>query len=130
MNCPGCNADNEIGHLNRCWNCGEDISTPEKRRGTVKNMKSTTLPNYTNWLSNATPDQITKVDEIYLACEQHYQQGGDAVVECMGPEEVLKHLGSVEDARRYCNLGTENAQNARWGEDSDPELKIKTWEKN
>jgi hypothetical protein len=90
-------------------------------------MKSTTLPIYKKWLATATVDEIEKVDAIYAACEQHYEQGGHWVVETHEPADILK-LGSVEAARQLANLKTDLAKDARWGEDSDPELSAKKWE--
>lgn len=96
-------------------------------------MKSKILPIYKNWLAMATKEQIETVDAIYSECEKNYSAGGDQVVECLNPEEVLNWLKTVEGARKYCGLKVEQASNARWGEDSDPELstlkKFGSWKK-
>ena len=55
-------------------------------------IKSTTLPIYKKWVDGASELEIQKADEIYLACEQHYAQGGDTVVECYSPDEVITQL--------------------------------------
>jgi hypothetical protein len=81
-----------------------------------------TLSIYKEWLATATPEQIALVDSIYAECAKHYEDGGDTVIECMGPREVLLEFKSIADARKYCGLKVEQATNCRWGEDSDPEL--------
>jgi hypothetical protein len=73
-------------------------------------------------LSSATQEQIDLVDSIYAECEAHYNAGGDSVVECFEPQEVLNELKTLEGAREYCGLKIQQAANARWGEDSDPEV--------
>lgn len=83
-------------------------------------MKSTTLPLYRAWLATATPEQIEFVDSVYEICERNYEAGGDMVVECVSPEEVLKEFTSLDEVKETCLLHVEQEQNARWGEDSDP----------
>lgn len=85
-------------------------------------MKSQTLPIYKTWLKTATASQITFVDSVYTLCEENYDKGGDVVCECLGPKEILGQFTSNADVREYCGLQVEQALNARWGEDSDPEL--------
>jgi len=98
-------------------------------------MKSSTLPLYRSWLETASQLDVTRVDDIYYECEQHYDVGGDIVVECMEPSEILSHffvegrdwgqvLASVRD---FCNAHTDAAKDCRWGEDSDPELQKQHW---
>lgn len=89
-------------------------------------MKSKTLGIYKKWLATATPEQVAVVDTIYAACEEHYDQGGDVIVETYEPSDVLE-LQTVEAARDVANLHNERARDARWGEDSDPELKRAFW---
>lgn len=88
---------------------------------------------YKEWLATATPEQIAFVDSIYKECEEHYEDGGDTVVECMTPQEIMSQFKSIKDARDYCGLKVEQALNARWGEDTDPELeqmkRFEEWEK-
>lgn len=95
----------------------------------MNNVKSETLRSYdrSDWGASATPEQVSLVDEIYIACEQHYSQGGDVVVECFTPTEILEKFKSVEEVREFCNLSQEQRLNARWGEDSDIELKQEKW---
>lgn len=96
-------------------------------------MKSGVLTLYKQWLATATPEQIEFVDSVYAMCEQHYEAGGDTVVECMDPKEILAEFKTLNDARSYCGLKVEQALNARWGEDTDPEIKrmkdFEEWEK-
>ena len=90
-------------------------------------MKSSTLPIYKSWLETANKHDIAIVDDIYYECEQHYNVGGDIVVETMSPDEVLLEFtpdtetwGDVlKKVRGFCNCHTEQANNCRWGEDSD-----------
>ena len=86
-------------------------------------MKSRTLQNsYKKWTNSAPIEQVELVDAIFKECEDHYDAGGDTVVECMSPEEILLEFRSVEEAKEYCGIQVEAALNARWGEDGDPEL--------
>lgn len=86
-------------------------------------MKSESIFAYKRWITAATDEQLDLVDRIYQDCEKRYDQGGDAVVECMTPDDILKAFGSVEEARTYCQLKAEQATNCRWGDADDPELK-------
>jgi hypothetical protein len=86
-------------------------------------MKSNTLPIYKEWLSQASPEQIDFVDSVFAECEKHYNAGGDNVVETFEPDEIVQQFKSLDDVREYCGLKVEQESNARWGEDSDPELK-------
>jgi hypothetical protein len=85
-------------------------------------MKSNTIILYKEWLNSASQDQIDLVDAIYHDCEQHYDAGGDTIVECFEPKDILEQFKSTNDAKKYCGLKVEQASNARWGEDSDPEI--------
>jgi hypothetical protein len=89
----------------------------------MKRLKSGTLPIYTDWLATATPEQIAFVDSVFAMCEEHYEAGGDTVVECYEPAEVLEHFATLDDAKRLCGRMVEKALDCRWGEDSDPEVK-------
>lgn len=87
-------------------------------------VKSNTLRNsYSTWLALATLAQREFVDAVYAMCEQHYGGGGDTVVECYSPNEILDEFTSLDDVKEYCGLKVEQALNYRWGEDNDPELK-------
>lgn len=94
-------------------------------------MKSTTLKAYDQWLDSADPEDAALVDAVYYACEQHYDAGGDTVVECFDPDDILAEFETVDDAREYCGIKVEQALNSRWGSDDDPELdthrKFKEW---
>lgn len=86
-----------------------------------------TLSLYDDWLKTATPEQIALVDSIYAACEAHYEQGGNLIVEALEPAEVLQQFKSIEEVKTYCNLQIDYAKDHRWGEDSDPELRLEYW---
>ena len=92
-------------------------------------MTSNTLPVYKKWLKTATPEQIVIVDRVYTLCEEHYGAGGDTIVECYSPTEILDlytQYDTVDELvagiRDLCGIHIEQALNARWGEDSDPEV--------
>jgi hypothetical protein len=74
------------------------------------------------WLAQAAVPQIAFVDAVYAMCEEHYGAGGDTIVECYTPEEILEEFETLDDVRRFCGLKVEQALNARWGEDDDPEV--------
>jgi hypothetical protein len=96
-------------------------------------MKSKTLPLYKKWLKTAPADQVEFVDSVYAMCEEHYEAGGDGIVECWEPGEIVDAFKTLDDVRSMCGLTVEQALNARWGEDDDPELKtsenFKDWKK-
>lgn len=85
-------------------------------------MKSKTLPVYKSWLKTANPETIEFVDSVYAICEEHYDCGGDVIVECYEPEQVADEFKHIGEVRNFCGLIVENATNKRWGEDSDPEV--------
>ena len=88
-------------------------------------LQSQTINIYEKWLQTASQEDIEFVDAIYRECEEHYDDGGDTVVECMSPAEVLEAFRDDEHAmsvREYCGLMVEQATNTRCGEDSDPGL--------
>ena len=85
-------------------------------------MQSRILSIYKRWLATATPEQVQFVDSVYALCEKHYSAGGDTVVECLSPQEVLDEFTDLDSVRSYCGLMVEQATNTRWGEDTDQEL--------
>lgn len=85
-------------------------------------MKSRTLPLYQTWLALAAVPQIAFVDAVYALCEEHYDAGGDTIVECFTPVEILAEFDHIDQVKPYCGLKVEQALNARWGEDDDPEV--------
>ena len=85
-------------------------------------MKSGTIKLYSVWLEGASPEAVEFVDAVYALCEKHYSAGGDTVVECMGPNEVLETFKSLRDVRSFCGLRVSREADCRWGEDSDPEV--------
>lgn len=86
-------------------------------------MKSSTLRStYKKWQAEATAEQIEFVDSVYALAEEHYEAGGDTIVEAMEPQEILAEFKSLNDAKSYVGLRIEQELNARWGEDTDPQL--------
>ncbi len=85
-------------------------------------MKSQVIKAYKNFLETATPEQIAFVDSVYAVCEEHYENGGDTVVETFCPSEILTEFKTIKDVQEYCGLRVEAATNCRWGEDNDPEV--------
>jgi hypothetical protein len=83
---------------------------------------SSLLNLYPAWLKIAKPEEVAFVESVYELCTKHYDAGGDTVVECFTPAEVVKEFSSLEDVRSYCGLKVEQALNCRRGTDSDPEL--------
>ena len=78
---------------------------------------------YKDWQATATPADLEFVDQVYEMCDRNYGAGGDLIIECYGPKDVLDEFKTLDDVRRVCGLHVEQALNARWGEDSDPELR-------
>ncbi len=87
-------------------------------------MKSTTIELYrkSGKLDGLTEAQITFVDEVYAHCEQHYDAGGDVVVECYEPAEIIQTFQSLADVAQVVRVRISRELDARWGDDSDPEL--------
>lgn len=79
-------------------------------------------PDTTKWMETATPEQIDFVDQVYAICEENYESGGDNVVECYGPRDILFTFDDIQDVQKYCGLMVEQELNCRWGENDDPEL--------
>jgi len=72
--------------------------------------------------SNPTNEQIAFVDSVYDMCERNYERGGDSIVECWGADEIAKEFKTLKQVKEYCGAMVERALDARWGEDSDPQL--------
>lgn len=88
-------------------------------------LKSNTLRNlYEKWQKVATAEQIKFVDAVFELCERNYDNGGDTIVECWEPSEILAEFSTLNDVKQFVGLQVENATNKRWGEDSDFELKV------
>lgn len=93
---------------------------------TVKSGNMTHL--YKAWQASASAEQITFVDAVFYLCERNYEAGGDVVVECYGPTDILAKFKTLDDAKEFCELHLEAAANARWGEDSDREVNRPAWQ--
>lgn len=95
-------------------------------------FKSQNIKLYETQLGKYTEEQIAFVDQVFEVAERNYSRGGDTIVECYGPEEILEEFKTLEDVRESCGWAVESRLNARWGEDSDPELRqaaaFKEWE--
>jgi hypothetical protein len=86
-------------------------------------IKSNNLKHcYKDWVAQACPTQVAFVDEVYALCEKHYEEGGDRIVECWTPEEIVKQFRGIQKVKEYLGLMAEQALNTRWGEDNDPQL--------
>lgn len=82
---------------------------------------------YNKWMETASPADIAFVDEVFALCETNYEAGGDTVVECYGPKEILAEFKTLDDVRKFVGLHNEQAMNARWGDDTDPEVNRPAW---
>lgn len=91
---------------------------------TKTQLKSHTITIYHKFIEQCELEELAFVDAVYDLCEKKYDCGGDVVIECYEPREVLEHFKTLEDVRRHCGLVAEQACNCRWGEDSDPELGV------
>lgn len=83
---------------------------------------------YKDWQATASAKDVEFVDSVFALCEKNYEAGGDVVVECLGPQDILEKFKSLDEVREYCGLLTENATNFRWGEDTDPEVNRPAWQ--
>jgi hypothetical protein len=80
------------------------------------------LATYKEWLASATQEQIDFADQVYSLAVEHYEAGGDRIVECWEPKDVLEFFKNIQEVQEFFGLVVEQRRNARWGEDSDPEL--------
>jgi hypothetical protein len=85
-------------------------------------MKSQTIALYHVWSAQASEAHVAFVDDVFALCEKHYEQGGDTVIECMHPTEILLEFTTLADVKEHCGMYVEQALNARWGEADDPQL--------
>lgn len=86
-------------------------------------MKSNALKHfYKDWLKTAEQAEIELADNIYHICEQNYSAGGDTIVECYTPEEIIEQFKTVDQVKSLIGLKIEQELNARLGEDTDPQL--------
>lgn len=85
-------------------------------------FKSGTAKLYANVMAQLLPEQAAFVDQVYRECEEFYAAGGDVIVECFTPGEILLDFDNMTQVRDYCRLVREKATNCRWGSDDDPEL--------
>jgi len=51
---------------------------------------------------------IMTIDQINSYCYEHYEDGGDIVVECREDEEKLKRFETLEDLRQYIEINQEH----------------------
>ncbi len=50
------------------------------------------------------------IDQINSYCYEHYEDGGDIVVECMENEEKLSRFKTLEDLKQYIEVNQEYRQ--------------------
>lgn len=94
-------------------------------------MKSGVINIYKNWLKTATPEEVAFVDAVFALGEANYDNGGDTLVECFDPDEILAEFKDLNEAKEFCGIRCEQALNARWGEENDPQVKtMQRYEKN
>jgi hypothetical protein len=72
-------------------------------------MKARVTSIYTSKLAALTPEQVAFVDEVYAKAEANYEEGGQWVVECMEPSDILDRFKSMKDALKYMGLKQEQA---------------------
>src|SRR4051812_2193109 len=73
-------------------------------------------------LAALTAAELKFVDDVYELCAKNYQAGGDTVIECYAPSEVVKNFKNMDDVRELCGLKVEQELNAREGTDQDHAL--------
>lgn len=77
---------------------------------------------YAEKLAKLTPEQQTFVRAVYAECEKHYSDGGDVIVECYEPADIVEEFSSMQDVVAFIGLKVEQELNARPGNDDDPQL--------
>ena len=77
---------------------------------------------FAEWLEGITPERLIFVDRAFAVAEKNYTNGGDVIVECFGYVELEKSFETIADVQEFCGLKLEQALNARWGSDDDPQL--------
>ena len=75
-------------------------------------------------MAKLTPEQLAFVDEVYALAEEHYDDGGDVIVETMEPWDILKKFKTLKDVRGYAGLWVEQNMNARCGNNDDPQVEM------
>ena len=74
-------------------------------------------------MQNALTDaQRAHVERVERFAIEHYENGGDVIVECMGPAEILAKFPTMESVQNFILAKLEQALNCREGNDTDPEL--------
>lgn len=72
---------------------------------------------------NATEEQIRFVEQVKELCMKHYCCGGDYIIECYSPKDILKEFKTIADVQEAVGLRIEQELNSRWGSDDDIQLK-------
>jgi hypothetical protein len=76
-----------------------------------------------------TAEQLEFVAQVKAMCIEHYDAGGDYIVECFGDDEIVFLFRNLLDVVEHCGLFVERALNCRLGSDTDPELtRYASWE--
>lgn len=78
-------------------------------------MKSGTMCLYKEEIKRdgLTEKQIAFADEVFAMAEEIYCEGGDTIVECFTPREICIQFKTVVDAKEYCGLKKEQADEVR-----------------
>ena len=77
------------------------------------------LESYPEWVKSAPAQTIEFVKSVYKLCTDNYDAGGDTIVECFSPQEIVNQFKSLEEVKEFCGIKIEQELNARWGEDTD-----------
>lgn len=71
-----------------------------------------------------TKEQETFVAKVKKVAAKNYDAGGDVIIETMEDEDILREFKTLKDAKEYCGIWVDQNLNARWGEDSDPQVEM------
>ena len=126
------NSDAKILVNNHAQEVQSLLGKPNKIMLNIQHLiKSRSLKIYhKNWQRSATVEDILYIDKVYLLCEKNYSGGGDQVVVCMTPEEILQDMPTLEEVKKYCSIRVEMALNQRPGDSDDWQLKYAENNKN
>lgn len=71
----------------------------------MRTMKSSSAKRtYAKKVAELTTEQAQLVDSIYHWAEENYEEGGDTIVDCYTPAEILESFTSLEDAIETCGI--------------------------
>ena len=78
-------------------------------------VKSNTLKVYKAWLKKALYKEVNFVDKVFIFCEEHYNSGGDHIVECFRPSDIIDRFNNVDQVKEFIGLKEEQKKNQAWG---------------